>query len=111
MDISWRGLSEEDVHPGMRLFRIEDIFGNTIELTRERWNHIQKHTITDQQPVREALIEPDVVRKSRYDQSTRLYYRSTNDHYTAVVAQVEEGFILTAYETETTKEGELLWQR
>jgi len=36
----------------MRLFRIEDVFGDMIELTREWWNHIQKHTIADLRAVK-----------------------------------------------------------
>lgn len=95
----------------MKLFEIEDRFGNRIELSRERWNHVLKHEIPGPDVLKDCLRDPDEVRQSQYDPDSQLYYRRVNEKFVCVVAQTNEGFIKTAYQTSTKKEGRILWKR
>ena len=95
--------------------------GRNVRLTDERLQHI-----TDQHPsvlelpdaIEETLENPDAVRLSSRNRSTRLYYRwytetKYNDKYVCVVVVVSEddAWIITAYLTDAIKQGELIWER
>jgi len=95
----------------VNLLDVEDRFGNNLVLTKERWNHALKHELPDLDSVKNCITNPEEIRKSRYDDDIHLYYRELNALYICVVVQVNKGFILTAYKTETKKEGEKVWKR
>ncbi len=95
----------------MKVIDIEDKFGNRICLTRERWNHALKHKIPNLDHLESCLQNPVEVRKSKYDEDARLYYRKLGGEYVCVVVQIEDGFIMTAYTTEGMKEGETVWKQ
>jgi len=62
--------------------------------------------------VQEALEKADEVRRSRIDSSVHLYYRRKGHYYICAVAKHlnDEGFLITAYFTETMKIGEVIWK-
>lgn len=95
----------------MKIFEVQDPFGNPIELSSERWNHILKHEISNKEDVKKCLMDPDEVKKSNRDVGSQLYYKKINGEYICVVVQIEEGFIKTAYQTSTKKEGDTIWTR
>ena len=66
--------------------------------------------------VADVLREPDLIKKSRISQRTKLYYRFFDDifngkYMVVVVKQVERNFVSTIYVTDKIKEGEVLWQK
>ena len=62
--------------------------------------------------VKETLRNPDQINRSRQDKSVYLYYKVT-DFITCVVCKHENGngFIITTYQTDKIKEGELIWKK
>ena len=61
-----------------------------------------------------TLAEPDQIRVSRTDETVYLFYRKTSKRYLCVVVKKTEAasaFIMTAYVTETIKEGRIVWKR
>ncbi len=61
----------------------------------------------------QALADPDHVRRSRKDPSVLLIYRGSSPRWLCAVARImrSEGFLITAYPTDATKAGEVLWTR
>lgn len=62
----------------------------------------------------EVLRYPDEIRRSRIDPDVYLFYRleRIGRWICAVVRQLDDdGFIITAYPTDTVKEGETVWTR
>ena len=92
--------------------------GVRVRVTRAYWNVIVnvKHPVLlgSEQVVAETLSAPDEVRRSRTDPSVLLFYRGvTRDRWIcAVTKRLDgEGFLITAYPTDTIKEGERAWMR
>lgn len=103
----------------MRVFK--DIHGREVRLTDER----QRHFVTDHpemkeqiQKLKETLLKPEKVVRSRTDLQVELFYR----HYestpvtqkylcVAVKSLINGTFIITAYFTDAIKKGEVLWPR
>ena len=81
-----------------------DHFGDVVELTDERWNHIVKehpemHPYLERIPG--VLSDPDYVKRSRRDDVVWLYYRRYTDLFEGkfllvVVKKGARPFILTA---------------
>lgn len=102
----------------MRILR--DYEGRAIRLTSERWDHIQGHPemahgLAD---IERVLLVPERVVQSRVDENARLYYRYffdtlVGDKYLCVVVKTRahDAFVLTAYYTDTIKQGERLWPK
>ncbi|MEW6067302.1 MAG: hypothetical protein AB1610_03280 [Nitrospirota bacterium] len=96
-----------------------DIFGNSIELTDERWVHIVKEHPEIKQykdKIQMVLGSPDYVKKSSRDADVLLYYKFYSDIFAGkyVLIAVKKGlrsFILTCYITDTIKKGATLWER
>ena len=92
-----------------------------IRLTDERLSHIETdHPEMRNQVARiqETLAEPDRIVASRSDERAELYYRFylltpvTSKFLCVVVKDSEDdGFVVTAYYTNTQKKGTLLWQK
>jgi hypothetical protein len=64
--------------------------------------------------VEEALEYPDEIRRSRSDPDVYLFYRLERpDRWICVVVKRldGDGFVITAYPTDTIKEGQRVWTR
>ena len=96
-----------------------DKFNNRIKFTDKRWNHIIKEhpeigAYKDKLP--DALKNPDLVKRSKRDKDTFLYYRYYKSifkgKYLIVVARTKNNpVILTCYVTDRIKKGDLIWKK
>jgi len=97
----------------------KDIFGNSIELSDERWLHIIKEhpeVSLHKERIQEVLVTPDYVKKSSRDAEVLLYYKYYDDifngKYMLVVAKKGfRSFILACYITDMIKKGVALWEK
>lgn len=96
-----------------------DCWNNTIRLSFESWEHIQKaHPEITHEHIAEALVEPDEVRRSRYKENVILYYRlkvkegGKQRFSVVVVKSTKKGyFIMTAMTVSGVKKGQIVYQR
>jgi hypothetical protein len=96
-----------------------DIFGDSIELTDERWLHIIKEhpeVRWHKEKIQEVLATPDYVKRSSRDADVLLYYKFYSDifkgKYMLIAAKKGlRSFILTCYITDMIKKGVTLWER
>lgn len=97
-----------------------DYAGNDIRLTDERLVHIKEHPemFMHDSKIGETLSNPDIVVKSKSDEEARLYYKhyaglSIGDKHLCVVVKFkqEDTFVITAYFTDSIKEGDVLWKK
>ena len=94
-----------------------DAFGQTIELTAERWLHVLEahQELQAHEPlILQTLQEPDAVARSVHDPYVRLYYKRYPQFWhgkflVVVVKLNHRHFILTAYITDKIKGGARLW--
>jgi len=97
----------------------KDRFDNKIKLTEKRWEHIiTEHPEAEpyEDKILEVLLKPDLVKRSKRDKDTFLYYRYYKDvydgKYLLVVAETKEKQeILTCYITDRIKKGDLIWKK
>lgn len=64
--------------------------------------------------VQETLYNPDEIRRSSRDSNVLLFYRSHRENrwVVAVARKLNgDGFLITAYQTDAIKEGELIWPK
>ncbi|MBI3765017.1 MAG: hypothetical protein HY277_00755, partial [Ignavibacteriales bacterium] len=57
---------------------VDDLFGNKIAISSERWKHIlEQHPEMQHhfENIKKTLNEPDVIKLSSLDKSVRMYYR------------------------------------
>ncbi len=99
--------------------KFTDMSGRKIELSGERWTHIIKeHSELKERKdkIKQVLVEPEVVKRSIYDQNVLLFYRYYEEiyagKYVCVVVRIldDEGFIITSYITDKIKRGEIEWK-
>ena len=100
---------------------IFDVFtplGFQVRTTSKFWELIVnvKHPVMRgrEREVEEALRYPDEIRRSRGDTDVYLFYRPERpDRWICVVVKRldGEGFVITAYPTDTIKEGQRVWTR
>ncbi len=93
----------------------------TIRFTRERREHIRSthpEMKNQTEKIRQTLQEPETVVKSRADSEIELVYRNyektpVTEKYLCVVVKTGTGdeFIVTAYFTDSIKEGEVVWKK
>lgn len=102
---------------------VEDIYfsvqtpkGIIIRTTKSYWVRITtvKHPsiVKYEKQVKDALQDPDEVRKSQQDERVHLYYKHIGKLHICVVAdhiQETEGYVITAYLTDRIKEGEQIY--
>ena len=96
-----------------------DKFRNTITLTDKQWSHIiEEHP--EIQPYKnrlsEVLSKPDLVKRSRRNKDTFLYYRFYKSIYKgkyllAVARTKDNPMLLTCYITDRIKEGDVIWKK
>ena len=97
-----------------------DYAGRTIRLTDERRAHLLEHPeMIELEPMlSQAIALPDVVIRSRTDDTVQLYYRDAateafGDKLLCVVIKhlPDDAFVITAYLTDKIKTGEVLWKK
>jgi hypothetical protein len=97
---------------------LTDCFGHKVRLTDERLAHILEHPEMKGMAgeIRRALIQPQLVRRSRSDEAVRLFYEFyaqaiVGGKWLCVVVKYAENdaFVVTAYLTDKPKSGEDLW--
>ncbi len=89
--------------------------GRKIRVSKRHWEHItKKHESIEslEDKVREALINPDIIRLSKEDPRVYLYYSRYGKYYMCIVCKHtnDEGFIITAYLTDAVKKGERVYE-
>ena len=100
------------------LFEVLTPIGFRVRTTVSRWQIIvgMKHPVmrSRENDVREALRDPDEVRRSRSDPSVLLFYRLEHlGRWTCAVAKQagSAGFLVTAYPTYAIKAGDRVWSK
>ena len=97
---------------GDEYFKVRTPLGEIIRTTREYWKRIitTKHPSISkhEDDVKEALKDPDEIRRSKQDPRVYLYYKSIGRINICVVVDhidSKEGYIITSYLTDRIKEG------
>lgn len=98
------------------LFEIKTVLGFSVRTTKTYWDKIcLKHPelIDKLELIKETLLQPDEIRKSKTDDMVFLFYIEAGRYWLSVVAKKENevGFLITAYITDKIKEGEIIWQK
>ena len=100
---------------------LKDLHNRSIRLTAERRRHLETahpEMVDEVSRVAETLANPDTIVRSRTDEMVELFYK----HYpstpvtdkvlcTVVKALPNDHFIITAYDTDTIKRGDVLWEK
>mgnify|MGYP001609768842 FL=1 len=96
----------------------KDKFNNVIRLIDKRWNHIIKeHPEVGiyKNRLSDVLIKPDLVKRSKRDRDTFLYYCYYEDiyqgKYLLIVARTRDRLLLTCYITDKIKESDVVWKK
>jgi hypothetical protein len=96
-----------------------DYQNRQVRLTEERLAHILTHPemVEMESQIADTLKNPQMVRKSRSDDSAELFYRFytqlvIGDKWLCIVVKYlpNDAFIVTAYFTDKPKKGDDLWQ-
>ena len=97
-------------------FKVKTPLGVTVRTTKKYWKQITelKHPSISkhEKDVKNALKDPDQIRKSMQDPKVHLYYKNIGNLSICVVAdhsEISEGYIITAYLTDRIKEGEQIY--
>ena len=97
------------------MFTVLTPLGFYVRCTKEWWEYVStiKHSVlSDRQgDVIATLAQPLEVRRSTKDSAVLLFYRSVSPRFLCVVIRKEnnEGFLITAYPTDSLKKGEIVW--
>src|SRR5215510_8457621 len=97
------------------MFNVLTPLGFYVRCTREWWQYVStvKHPVLDDrlEDVIATLSDPMEVRRSTKDPAVLLFYRKADPPLLCVVIRQEngEGFLITAYPTDSLKKGEILW--
>jgi hypothetical protein len=95
-----------------------DYQNRQVRLTEERLAHILTHPemVDMESQIADTLKNPQLVRKSRSDDSAELFYRfytqlAIGDKWLCIVVKYlpDDAFIVTAYFTDKPKKGDDLW--
>ena len=98
-------------------FEVKSVLGKGIRTTEDYWKLISevKHPIIRryEEEVKEAIKNPDEVRRSKKDFSVFLYYKKYDNLFICVLVRHlnNEGYIITAYVADKMKKGEVIWQK
>ncbi|MGC1309168.1 MAG: hypothetical protein WA885_18230 [Phormidesmis sp.] len=101
----------------MDKFEILTPLGFSVRTSEEYWQKlIVKHPdIAElETEIEQALADPDEIRCSKRDSKVLLFYIIIKERRwaVAVVRQLDQdGFLITAYQTDAIKEGESIWHR
>lgn len=99
----------------------QDVHNRRVRFTDERWEHIRtEHPEMSEQEerIRETLLTPDIILRSRTAPDIELLYRDYRNtpvtrKYLCIVLKIvgDDVFIITAYFTDTIKKGKTLWEK
>ncbi|MDY6834395.1 MAG: DUF4258 domain-containing protein [Chloroflexota bacterium] len=99
-------------------FEVETPLGFRVQVTQSYWDMITsvKHPIMAgrESAIQESLQNPEEIRQSKRDSAVYLFYRSedVSRWVCAVAKRIDgEGFLITAYRTDTVKEGKRIWPK
>ena len=101
----------------MSKFEIETPLGFTVRTSEEYWQKLTvKHPdIADlETEIKQALATPDEIRRSSRDPNILLFYLVLKKKRWAVAVARQlnnDGFLITAYQTDAIKEGESIWHK
>lgn len=108
----------EGAPTGDLLFDVLTPLGFRVRVTREYWELIitLKHPVMAgrEENVRETLRNPDEVRQSKSDPNVYLFYTSERigRWVCAVTKRLDgDGYLVTTYPTDATKEGLRIWHK
>lgn len=97
-------------------FKVKTPLGVTVRTTKEYWKQIIeiKHpSMTKHEgDIKDALKDPDQVRRSKQDPRVHLYYKNIGKLNVCVVVDHEtimNGYLITTYLTDRIKEGEQIY--
>ncbi|PIW63345.1 MAG: hypothetical protein COW13_01960 [Candidatus Omnitrophica bacterium CG12_big_fil_rev_8_21_14_0_65_50_5] len=100
------------------LFDVVTPLGFHVRVTRSYWQVIVsiKHPVMEghEKDVRAALEHPEEIRRSKADATVYLFYKTQRkDRWVCAVSKKlnGEGFLITAYPTDSIKAGEKLWPK
>jgi hypothetical protein len=99
------------------VFDVITPLGFRVHCTSAQWDRIVtiKHPpMRDRlQDVIETLVHPDEVRRSVGDPSVLLFHRRVDPRWVCAVAKRSEaeGFLITAYPADKTKQGDIVWTK
>ena len=101
------------------LFEVQTPLGFRVRVTGSYWELIisVKHPVMArrEEDVKETLIHPEEIRQSRSDPYVYLFYKSERigRWVCAVSKRVDDeyGFLITAYLTDSMKEGARIWPK
>ncbi len=96
------------------VFTETDPFGDNIELTDERWQHITRRhpeLAGHLDDLQATIREPNVIYRDRTDPRKHYYYRLVGHRYLmAIVLKTAAPFIATAhFMRELSRGGDLVW--
>jgi hypothetical protein len=112
-------LKGKEDEKGYRMKYIKDFKGLSIRLTDERVAHILEHPemINMTEYIEETLQNPQYLIESPIDNEVNLYYRYyyrtlVGSKYLCVAVKVmeDDAFVITAFLTDTIKNGVMLWK-
>ena len=102
--------------PDAILFEVLTPLGFKVRVSRAYWNIIVqiKHPVMAgrENEVKTVLEHPEEVRRSKTDSSVYLFYKaSEKGRWVCAVSKQSngEGYLITAYPTDTIKVGEKIW--
>ncbi len=99
------------------IFEINTPLGFAVRCTDSYWDFIstEKHPVMRDKldEVKQALSNPDEIRKSSKDQNVFLFYRGEHPRWIVAVAKKEDGFgfLITTYPADVIKVGEVVWKK
>jgi len=95
-----------------------DCFNRRIELSDVRWEHIIETHPEIKELIKElegALIEPELIKRSVYNDNVVLFYRHYKHiyegKYMCVIVRLDEKSIITAYITDRIKSSDVIWKK
>ena len=97
------------------MFNVLTPLGFYVRCTKEWWEYVStvKHPVLEGrlEDVIATLSAPLEVRQSTKDPTVFLFYRAADPRLLCVVTRKEngEGFLITAYPTDSFKSGEIVW--
>ena len=98
------------------LFDVLTPLGFNVRCTEAYWTFIvtHKHPVLrgQEEQVRQALRQPEQVRRSRHDEDVYLMYRKVGPRWLCAVVRLKkgDGFLITAYPTDAIKAGVIVWK-
>ncbi len=100
------------------LFELMTPLGFTVRTTKSYWELITtiKHPVLREriEEVKATLINPDFIRQSKNDTKVIMFYKQySGERWLCAVIKRQDnnGFIITAYPTDSVKEGIQIWTK